>query len=131
LSQEDEAFRTRALSGDEVAYLFRDAVDEPRRRWGSKTGVCCVWAICVEGRKVLLPLSTATSASSESGLEGRRDLGTRGLQTPVTITTAGAPGLTKALAGIGPKALRSRCWLHQLPNLQQQVPPPAWPEVKA
>jgi putative transposase len=82
-------------------------------------------------RKVLLPLSTANSESSESGLEGRRDLGTRGLQTPVTITTAGAPGLTKALAGIGPKALRSRCWLHQLPNLQQKVPPPAWPEVKA
>jgi hypothetical protein len=24
------------------------------RRWGSKTGVLCVWAICVDGRKVLL-----------------------------------------------------------------------------
>ncbi|MBI3680788.1 MAG: transposase [Acidobacteria bacterium] len=40
LAQEYEAFRTRDLSGYEVAYLFMDAVYEPLRRWGSKTGVC-------------------------------------------------------------------------------------------
>ena len=97
LSQEYEAFRTRDLSGEEVAYLFMDAGSEPLRRWGSKTGVFCVWAICVDGRKVLLTLSTATSESSESGLEVRRDLVKRGLPTPVTITTEGAPGLTKAI----------------------------------
>ena len=63
LTQEYEAFRTRDLSGYEVAYLFMDAVYEPLRRWGSKTGVFCVWAICVDGRKVLLTLSTANSES--------------------------------------------------------------------
>ena len=69
-----------------------DAVYEPLRRWGSKTGVFCVWAICVDGRKVLLTLSTANSESYESCLEVLRDLVKRGLQTPVTITTDGAPG---------------------------------------
>ncbi len=52
LTQEYEAFRPRDLSGYEVAYLFMDAVYEPLRRWGSKTGGLCVWAICGDGRKV-------------------------------------------------------------------------------
>jgi putative transposase len=131
LSQEYEAFRTRDLSGYEVAYLFIDAVYEPLRRWGSKTGVLCVWAICVDGRKVLLSLSTASRESQEGCLEVLRDLLKRGLQTPVTITTDGAVGLTKAIDAIWPKSLRIRCWFHKMQNLQQKVPPQAWPEFKA
>jgi len=49
LSQEYEAFRTRDLSGYDVAYLFIGTVYESLRRWGSKTGVLCVWGICVDG----------------------------------------------------------------------------------
>jgi putative transposase len=131
LAQEYEAFRTRDLSGYEVAYLFMDAVYEPLRRWGTKTGVLCVWAICVDGRKVLLSLSTANSESQESCLEVLRDLLKRGLQTPVTITTDGAVGLTKAIDAIWPKSLRIRCWFHKMQNLQQKVPPQVWPEFKA
>src|SRR5262245_33237278 len=108
-----------------------DAVYEPLRRWGSKTGVVCVWAICVEGRKGLLPLSTANRESYERCLEVLGDLVKRGLQTPVTLTTEGAPGLTKAIEAIWPTALRIRCGLHKMQNLQQKVPPQAWPEFKA
>lgn len=107
-----------------------EAVDEPWRRWGSKTGGLCVWAIGVEGRKVLLPLSTANRESYESCLEVRRDLVKRGLQTPVTLTTDGAAGLTKAIDALWPKAVRIRGWLHKMPNLQQKVPPQAGPEFK-
>src|SRR5882672_9934971 len=131
LTQEYEAFRPRELGGYEVAYLFMDAVYEPLRRWGSKTGVLCVWAICVDGRKVLLSLSTANRESQESCLEVLRDLLKRGLQTPVTITTDGAIGLTKAVDAIWPKSLRIRCWFHKMQNLQEKVPPQAWPEFKA
>jgi len=131
LNQEYEAFRTRDLRGYDVAYLFIDAVYEPLRRWGSKTGVLCVWAICVDGRKVLLSLSTANSESQESCLEVLRDLLKRGLQTPVSITTDGAVGLTKAIDAIWPRSLRIRCWFHKMQNLQQKVPPQAWPEFKA
>jgi transposase-like protein len=130
LTEEYEAFRSRDLSGYDVAYLFMDAVYEPLRRWGSKTGVFCVWAICVDGRKVLLTLSTANSESYESCLEVVRDLVKRGLPTPVTITTDGAAGLTKAIDAIWPKAWRIRCWFHKMQNLQQKVPPQAWPEFK-
>jgi putative transposase len=131
LTQEYEAFRTRDLSGYEVAYLFIDTVYEPLRRRGSKTGALCVWAICVDGRKVLVSLSTANSESYEGCLEVLRDLVKRGIQTPVTITTDGAPGLIKAVEAMWPKSLRIRCWFHKMQNLMQKVPPQAWPEFKA
>src|SRR5919109_4889289 len=97
---------------------------------GGARRVFCVWAICVDGRKVLVSLSTANSESYESCLEVVRDLVKRGLQTPVTITTDGAAGLTTAIDAIWPKALRSRGWFHKRQNLQQKVPPQAWPEFK-
>jgi putative transposase len=93
--------------------------------------VLCVWAIGAEGRKVLLRLSTANRESSESGLEVLRDLVKRGLQTPVTITTDGTVGLTKAVDTRWSKALRLRCGWHKMQNLPQQLPALAWPEFKA
>jgi putative transposase len=131
LSQEYEAWRTRDLSQEPVAYLFMDTVYEPLRRWGQKTGVLCVWAICEDGRKVLLSLSTTNSESYESCLEVLRGLAKRGMQPPVTITTDGALGLTKAVDAMWPKSLRIRCWFHKMQNLQQKVPAVAWPEFKA
>ena len=82
LSEEYEAWRMRDLSSEPVAYLFIDTVYEPLRRWGQKTGVLCVWAICEDGRKVLLSLSTTNSESYESCLEVLRGLGKRGMRTP-------------------------------------------------
>jgi transposase-like protein len=131
LSEEYEAWRTRDLSQDPVAYLFIDTVYEPLRRWGQKTGVLCVWAICEDGRKVLLSLSTTNSESYESCLEVLRGVAKRGMQVPVTITTDGAIGLTKAIDAMWPKSLRIRCWFHKMQNLQQKVPAHLWPEVKA
>jgi putative transposase len=131
LAEEYEAFRTRDLSQEPVAYLFIDTIYEPLRRWGQKTGVLCVWAICEDGRKVLLSLSTANSESFESCREVLRDLVKRGLRPPATITTDGAIGLTQAIDAVWPKSLRIRCWFHKMQNLQQKVPAQAWPEVKA
>jgi len=131
LAEEYEAFRTRDLRQEPVAYLFMDTVYEPLRRWGQKTGVLCVWAICEDGRKVLLSLSTANSESFESCREVLRELVKRGLRPPATITTDGALGLTQAIDAVWPKSLRIRCWFHKMQNFQQQVPAQAWPEVKA
>ena len=114
-----------------MAYLFIETVYEPLRRWGQKTGGLGVWAICEDGRKVLLSLSTTNSESYESCLAVLRGLAQRGMQTPVTITTDGALGLTKAIDAMWPKSLRIRCWFHKMQNLQQKVPAGAWPEFKA
>ncbi len=131
LTEEYEASRTRDLSQEPVAYLFIDTVYEPLRRWGQKTGVLCVWAICEDGRKVLLSLSPTNSESYESCLEVLRDLVKRGMRPPVTITTDGALGLTKAIDTMWPKSLRIRCWFHKMQNFERKVPAQAWPAFKA
>ena len=92
LTEEDEAFRTRDLSAEPVADLFIDTVYEPLRRWGQKTGVLCIWAIGEDGRKVFVSLSTTNRESYESCSEVLRDLGKRGMRSPVTITTDGRWG---------------------------------------
>src|SRR6185437_2538700 len=96
-TDEDEALRTRDLRQEPVAYLFMDTVYEPLRRGGQKIGVLRVWAICEDGRKVLLSLSTTNSESCESCKEVLRDLVKRGMQPPVTMTTDGALGLTQVI----------------------------------
>jgi len=131
LSDEYEAWRTRDLSQETVTYLFIDTVYEPLRRWGQKTGILCVWAICEDGRKVLVSLSTTNSESYESCVEVLRGVVKRGMRPPITITTDGAGGVTKAIATMWPKSLRIRCGFHKLQNFQQKVPARAWPEVKA
>ena len=131
LSDEYEAWRTRALSQETVPYLFIDTVDEPLRRWGQKTGILCVWTLGEDGGKVLVSLSTTQSESYERCVEVLRGVVKRGMRTPITITTAGARGLRTALDTRWPKALRIRWWFHQMQTLQHQVPTRAWPDVKA
>jgi transposase-like protein len=63
LKEEDEAWRRRDLRTEPVAYLVIETVYEPLRRWGQKTGVLSGGAMCEEGRKVLLSLSTTNSES--------------------------------------------------------------------
>jgi transposase-like protein len=108
-----------------------DTVYEPLRRWGRKTGILCVWGICVDGRTVLLPLSTAHSESDDRCVEVLRDLVKRGLQTPVAITTDGALGFIKAIEAMWPRSLRMRCWFHKMQHRHEKVPPQAWPACKA
>jgi transposase-like protein len=91
----------------------------------------CVWGSCIDGRKVFLTLSTANSENFENGRDVLRALTMRGLQTPVTITTDGAPGLTKAVDFVWPRSLRIRCWFHKMQNLMHKVPPQVWPAFKA
>jgi transposase-like protein len=131
LSQEYEAGRTWELSQEAVAYLFRETGYEPLRRGGQKTGGRWVWAICEEGRQVLLRLATTKRESEERCRAVLRGLAKRGRQTPGTITTAGALGLTKALEALWPQALRMRGWFPKRQNLQPKVPTSAGPEFKA
>jgi putative transposase len=129
---EYEAFRQRDLSHLDVAYLFLDAVFEALRRTGqTKEGVLCAWAILTDGRRVLLHLGLGNKESYENWLEFLRDMVKRGLKTPTTITTDGAPGLIKAVEAMWPKSLRIRCWAHKARNILDKVPDDARPELKA
>jgi len=132
LWQEYEAFSQRDLSGFEVQYLFLDAVYESlRQQGGGKEGLLCAWAICADGRRVMLHLALGNKESYENWLAFLRDMLGRGLPTPVMITTDGAPGLIRAVEEVFGKSLRQRCLAHKIRNVLGKVPESAQQEVKA
>lgn len=123
LWEEYEAFAERDLSGIEVMYLFADAVYESlRQQAGIREGILVTWAICSDGSKVLVHLSVGNQESYDAWLEHFRDLLRRGLPTPLTVTTDGAPGLIRAVEVIWPEAERIRCWVHKMTNVLDKVP---------
>ena len=132
LWDEYEAFAERDLSGFVVAYLFLDAVYESlRQQGGGKEGVLCAWAICTDGRKVMLHLALGNKESYPNWLEFLRDMVKRGLRTPVLVTTDGAPGLIRAVEEVFPNSLRQRCLAHKTRNVTGKLPDSARAEVKA
>jgi len=131
LWQQYEAFQSRDLSTIDVLYVFLDGLYEPLRRHGiERDAVLCAWAITISGEKVLLSLRLGGRESQPAWLEFLRDMVKRGLRTPLTITTDGAPGLLQAVDQVWPKSLRLRCWAHRMRNLEAKVPVSMWPEVK-
>lgn len=131
LTAEYEAFKSRDLSGFDVAYLFIDTIYEPLRRYGSKTGVMCCWVYLTNGGKVLIDMTTGNAESYELSIDFLRGMVKRGLRVPLTVTTDGAQGLIKAVEAMWPKSKRIRCWFHKMQNLQSKVPPGAWNDFKA
>src|SRR5215210_2188174 len=118
LWEDYRAFCERDLSEIKVEYLFLDAVYESLRRYGAKEGVLAAWCITKEGRKVLLHLAVGSKESEECWTEFLRDMIGRGLRTPTSVTSDGAPGLVNAIGEVFGKSLRVRCWYHKLGNIR-------------
>ena len=132
LWEEYEAFAERDLSRIEVVYLFADAVYESlRKQAGIREGILVTWAICADGSKVLVHLSVGNQESYDAWLEHFRDVVRRGLPTPLTVTTDGAPGLIQAIETMWPEAERIRCWVHKMTNVLDKVPDDVRPRLKA
>jgi putative transposase len=131
LWDEYEAFAERDLSSFEVEYLFLDAVYESlRQQGGGKEGVMCAWAICADRRKAMLHLALGNKESYQNWLEFLGDMVRRGLQTPVQVTTDGAPGLMRAVEEVFPNSLRQRCLAHKTRNVTDKVPDSVRAEIK-
>jgi transposase-like protein len=131
LWSEYEAFQQRPLGDLPVLAVFLDGVYEPLRRNGvQREAVLVAWAITLEGRKVLLSLALGNRESHEAWRDFLRDLTARGVPTPLTVTTDGAPGLLRAVDEVWPRALRLRCWVHTMRNLEAKVPAERWLEIK-
>jgi putative transposase len=131
LWEDYRAFCERDLSEIEVEYLFLDAVYESLRRYGAKEGVLAAWCITAEGRKVLLALTVGNKESESCWVEFMRDMVARGLRTPTSVTSDGAPGLVNAIEGVFEKSLRIRCWYHKLGNVRTKLPAEGAEEILA
>jgi len=130
LWEDYQAFCERDLSVFEVEYLFIDAVYEGLRQWGCNQGLLCAWAICRDGRKVMLHLALGSRESYDNCLAFIRDMLRRGLRTPVLVATDGAPGLISAVEQVWGKSLRQRCLAHKMRNILDKVPPAVREEIK-
>lgn len=132
LWEEYEAFSQRSLAQYDVVYLFADAVYETlRRHSGASEAILVTWGIQRDGSKVLVHMGLGNKESHADWLEHFRDLVRRGLKTPLTVTTDGAPGLIKAVEAIWPESERIRCWFHKMSNILDKVPDQARNELKA
>lgn len=131
LWEEYQVFCQRDLSGFEVEYVFLDAVYESlRRQAGLKEGVLVAWAICRDGRKVMLHLGLGNKESLEAWRAFIRDMVRRGLRTPTLVASDGAPGLIAAIEEVWPRSLRQRCLAHKKRNILAKVPDNARQQVK-
>lgn len=131
LWEEYQQFRHRDLSGFEVEYLFLDAIYESlREQGGVKEALLCAWAICRDGRKILLHLDLGNKESLSAWREFCRDLVKRGLPIPTMITTDGSPAVVAAVEEIWSHSLRQRCTVHKTRNILDKVPQSAQAAVK-
>jgi putative transposase len=130
LWEDYQAFCERDLSSFMVEYVFIDAVYEGLRQWGCSQGLLCAWAICRDGRKVMLHLALGSRESYDNCLEFIRNMVRRGLRTPVLVATDGAPGLISAVEQVWGRSLRQRCLAHKMRNILDKVSPAAREEIK-
>ena len=132
LAQEFEAFQQHDLTGYDLECLYLDAIYEALRlRAGIKEAVLCAWGVLRDGRKVLLHMTLGNKESFDAWLEMIRNMVSRGLRVPLSITADGASGLNKAIDQAYPKSLRIRCWVHKMRNIRAKLPRDVAPEVEA
>lgn len=132
LWQDYQAFREQCWDEVAIFYLFADGLYEPMQASGSsRDAILCPWAIRGDGRKRLLDVVVGNRESREAWLESLRGPVSRGLSSPVLMTSDGAPGLIAALEEVFPEALRQRCLVHKTRNIVQKASEADLPEVKA
>jgi putative transposase len=126
-----QEFIARDLAEIEVEYLFTDAVFESLRAQGAKEALLVAWCIAADGRKHLLHLAVGNKESTACWTEFFRNLLSRGMRLPTTITSDGAPGLISAIQACFPASIRIRCWFHKLGNIRAKLPDETAGEVLA
>ncbi len=131
LWEDYQAFRARDLSEIDASYLFVDAIFESLRRYGAKEAVLACWCITTSGHKVLLHLAVGNKESEACWTEFFRDMISRGLVVPTSVTADGAQGLINAIQVCFPASLRIRCWFHRMGNILAKVPEEAKAEFAA
>jgi len=131
LWEDYQAFVARDLSDISVEYFFCDAIFESLRRQGAKEALLVAWCIDSEGRKHLLHLAVGNKESEAAWTAFFRDMVSRGLRSPTSVTTDGAPGVIKAVEAVFNRSIRMRCWFHRLANIRSKLPDDSAAEVMA
>lgn len=123
LQAEFDAWRTRDLSALKVVYLFLDGqFHAVRAASRDKEGILAAYALCEDGKVVLLHLGLGPRESTDAWTAFLHDLTARGVSTPLLIITDGNPGLVRAVTQVFPGVRRQRCQVHKLRNILAKLP---------
>jgi transposase-like protein len=131
LQAEFDTWRTRDLSELKVVYLFLDGqFQAARSETTEKEGILTAYALCEDGRVVLLHLGLGPRESTDAWVAFLHDLTARGLGTPLLVITDGNPGLVRAVKQVFPGVRRQRCQVHKLRNILAKLPKLAATQLK-
>ena len=131
LQADFDGWRTRDLSDLQVVYLFLDGqFHAVRPGTREKEGILAAYALCEDGRMVLLHLGLGPRERTEAWVAFLHELTARGLGTPVLIIADGNPGLGRAVAQVFPGVCYQRCLVHKLRNILAKLPRLAARELK-
>lgn len=131
LQAEFDTWRTRDLSDLKVLYLFLDGqFHAARSETTEKEGILAAYALCEDGRMVLLHLGLGPRESTDAWVAFLHDLTARGLTPPLLVIVDGNPGLRKAVRQVFPGVRVQRCQVHKLRNILAKLPRLAAQQLK-
>jgi len=131
LQAEFDAWRTRDLSDLKVLYLFLDGqFHAARSESEEKEGILAAYALCEDGRMVLLHLGLGPRESTDAWVAFLHDLTARGLPAPLLVVIDGNPGLRKAVRQVFSGVRVQRCQVHKLRNILAKLPKLAAAQLK-
>jgi transposase-like protein len=131
LQAEFDAWRSRDLSELRVVYLFLDGqFHAARAESEEKEGILAAYALCEDGRMVLLHLGLGPRESTDAWVAFLHDLTARGLQAPLLVVIDGNPGLRKAVRQVFSGVRVQRCQVHKLRNILAKLPKLAASQLK-
>lgn len=132
LMEQREAWMSRDLGEEKIAYLFLDGFGVTVRRDGRvvRNPVLIAVGVRETGEKVLLSLQLSGGESTAAWQSLVEDLHRRGLKAPVLSVIDGSPGLRAAVEAMWPATEVQRCAVHKLRNLLAHAPQHAHEAIK-
>jgi transposase-like protein len=133
LRESFEAWRTRPLDGEPIAYLFLDGIAVKVRvdRRVQSVPVLVALGVTPTGEKRLLALRLMGNESKAAWGALVDDVTSRGLRAPVLVVMDGNAGLRHAVGQAWPQAAVQRCVVHKLRNLEAHAPKRVVDEIRA
>jgi transposase-like protein len=133
LRESFEAWRTRPLAEEPIAYLFLDGIAVKVRvgRRVQSVPVLVALGVTPTGEKRLLALRLMGNESKAAWGALVEDVASRGLPAPVLVVMDGNAGLRHAVGQAWPHAAVQRCVVHKLRNLEAHAPKRVVDEVRA
>lgn len=125
-----QAWTSRRLDEVVLDYLFLDASFFKMHPGSPAEPVLAAWGISTDGKPVFVGLAGGAGESTDAWSDFLTDLRERGLGSPLLVISDGAAGLIAAIEHVFPNALRQRCLIHRLRNIEAKIPTGMQAEIR-